>query len=50
MTNARPQTMRVFLDWLARTHGSAVDLPLDAGLEPDALNALHERFVDRAAA
>jgi hypothetical protein len=50
MSKARPETMRLFLDWLARTHGSATDLLHNAGLEPGALDDVRELLVDRAAA
>ena len=50
MTTARPQTMRAFLEWVTATHGSPTALLLAAGLEPDALAVVRDRFVDRAAA
>jgi protein-tyrosine phosphatase len=50
MTKARPESMRVFLAWLAREHGSATALLLRSGLEPEALVILRHRLVDRAAA
>ena len=50
MSKAHPETMRFFLDWLASEYGSAGRWLLDAGLEPEALDALHIRLVERAAA
>ena len=47
---AQPQTMRSFLTWLAREHGGGRELLLDLGLEPEALDFLQHRLVDRAAA
>jgi protein tyrosine/serine phosphatase len=50
MAKSRPRTMRRFLGWLQREHGSARGLLVDAGLETDALDALHESLVVRPAA
>ena len=38
--------MRDFLAWLTREHGSAAQLLLDLGLEPEALDLLRQRLVD----
>ncbi len=43
---APQETMRDFLAWLAREHGSAAQLLLDLGLEPEALDLLRQRLVD----
>jgi protein-tyrosine phosphatase len=50
MTKAHPESMRLFLGWLRREHGSATEFLLRAGLEPEALDILRHRLVDRAAA
>ncbi len=53
LTTAPRETMRDFLTWLAREHGSATRLLLDLGLESEALDLLRLRLVDpdaRAAA
>jgi protein-tyrosine phosphatase len=47
---AQPQTMRAFLAWVRREHGSGSGLLRDLGLEPEALELLGRRLVDRAAA
>ncbi len=45
-----PETMQGFLHWLAREHGSAREMLLTAGLEPEVLTDLTHLMVDRAAA
>jgi protein tyrosine/serine phosphatase len=45
-TMAPRETMRDFLAWLAREHGSAARLLLDLGLEPEALDLLRQRLLD----
>ena len=47
---AQPETMRGFLTWLKREYGSGRELLLAHGLEPEALDVLRHRLVDRAAA
>jgi len=50
LAKSRPETMADFLAWLTRQHGSARDLLLDAGLEPDVLDLLGRALIVRAAA
>jgi protein-tyrosine phosphatase len=45
-----PETMQGFLTWLQREHGSARQMLLSAGLEPDVLARLAHLLVERAAA
>jgi protein tyrosine/serine phosphatase len=47
---AQPQTMRAFLAWVRREYGSGGALLRDLGLEPEALDRLRYRLVNRAAA
>jgi protein-tyrosine phosphatase len=49
-TLSTPETMQGFLTWLAREHGSARQLLLSAGLEPEVLADLSRLLVERAAA
>jgi protein tyrosine/serine phosphatase len=50
MSKAHPESMRFFIDWVATEHGSAARWLLEAGLEPEALDALQVRLIERAAA
>ncbi|HEU5267708.1 MAG TPA: tyrosine-protein phosphatase [Jatrophihabitans sp.] len=47
---AHPQSMRAFLSWVRREHGSGGGLLRDLGLEAEALDRLRHRLIDRAAA
>jgi protein-tyrosine phosphatase len=42
---AQPQSMRAFLGWLAREHGSGRELLLELGLEPEVLDVLRQRLL-----
>jgi hypothetical protein len=50
MARADALTMRVFLAWLRRTHGTAEQLLLAAGLDAATLDVLRDRHVEPAAA